>query len=445
MWCNTCGEELSEDIDEAIHDETGDWINEQFGLPNEPVGDENSHIEVLYRDTGVVPRCRKENQFTKVVPEPPEENGDGNGADTEQQPEQNGDDSNGGAPEQKSQNTSRQAQRQQQRRGTRTRDVYDVPENKDPEDILKEVLTNEVFNLERPQVAEVMDWADIYDGKIPPDQLQELLSNMSGVQKQTAQLMRQKYEAKLNKWIQQQNSNDSGPNLGATYATGSPSMQNVQPNNNQQNNGPSKEEIRRRKAAQKAKQEKQEESNSRDRRQKRRQEAIDKAADQFAQNFAQNAAQGAGMFFKDLREIARTLFKKKAEKDPDWFFEKAEKWDMDLFDEIMTESEAKSRGEETMSGEPSADLEVDNALESVKSNPNNNNGMGSTEAQPRPNTQPQQPREPSGDSIENQMDSMVDGGDIDEMMMEDEDSVEESTEDDEEFSGEIDELLNDME
>lgn len=435
IWCESCGQELSEDIHDAVYDEKGDYLEKELGLPNEPVGDESSHVKIVYRDTGPIPRCTETNQFTSFLTDPPgeESQGDGN-SENQNQSQANGGGGNGGGA-QPQQSPSRQQQGP----------VYDFPEDKDPMDILMEVITNDVYDLSKAQAKEVHDWASIYDGQIPPDQLEELLSNMSGVQKQTARLMRQKYEAKLNKWIQQQGEGQGGPSLGATVSAQTSQMPNMNtnpkpnptPNGNDGGDKPSPEEIKRRKQAQKKKQQQQEQKKGRDKRVERRQEVIDKAADEFARNFAQNAAEGAGTFFKDMREIARTLFKKKAEKDPDWFFEKAEKWDMELFDELMTESDQKRMTDEDGSGGPSADLEVDSALESVKSGGNN----------PQPRNE-QTPSKPQPEQAEPEPDDELDGM-INEMEPEGE-SVNVASdggnepEDEDEFDDELDDLLNEF-
>jgi hypothetical protein len=114
-------------------------------------------------------------------------------------------------------------------------------------------------------------------------------------------------------------------------------------------------------------------------RQHRRSRAVDKAVDEFADQFAKNLASDAGSFFSDAREIARTLLKKKAEKDPDWFFEKMDQYDMEIVDEVLEPS--SQRKEELTGGgsEPSVDSELDDALES----------MGGGQQSPSPSKDPE--------------------------------------------------------
>ena len=467
IWCSACGAELSDDIDEALHDEKGDYINENFGLPNDPVGDENSHVQVIYRDTGTATRCRREGKMTSLMDHPPEE--DGGSSESQQQKQPNGgnggDESNG---KEKPSRGGRQQQQRSRRASPEVDEVYDIDEDKDPRDILLMVIENDVFGLSREQMLEVMDWAEIYDGQIPPDQLEKILSNMSGVQKQSANLMRQKYEAKLNKWMQEQNQGDSGPQLGATYASstrGMPTRPNNQPphrpkrqpqrppNKPQGGGGGGMSDEERKEMLERKKSEKESEdggdgSKQKPRREKmrehrleRRQEAIDKAADELAQNLASEA----GVMLKDFRSIARTLFKKKAENDPDWFFEKMEKWDMDLLDELMSESEAKRMDDGSTNNSPTADSEVDGALESIKSNEGNSGGMGSTTAttQPSPDQQPEtQPQSTDGGQ---EMGGVVDEEMMDDVMMDDEGEPEEEEYEDTAGDDEIDQLLSEME
>lgn len=435
-WCSACGEELSEELDEAFHDPEGDWIEANLGIESGPIGDQESHIKVIYRETGPVIQCQEDKQMTKLQAEPPD--GEGEPPPSEEQPESsgggNGNGGNGGGgsePEQQ-----KQPQKPQQKERPQRQQVYDDQPDKDAMGILGDVITNPAYELSQEQIEEVGSWGDIYDGQIPPDQLEELLKNLSGVSSQRAQLMRQKYEAKLNKWVRSQSGGNSGPSLG---------MGAMPPPQAQQNQGrgpPQPSPQPQPQPTPDPEPEPEPEPETKDppsrKRRERREEMVDKAADEFAQKFALNAAEGAGTFVRDIREVARTVMKKKAETDPEWFFEKAESWDMDLFDDVMSMSDAKAEQEQGSAPTPEADAEVDSALDGV---------MGGGEPEPEPPSSPPEPsqkatgpmkgapEEPRGEQEQEPVEETASGPG----------QVREQEPEDGSIENEIDEMLTDME
>jgi hypothetical protein len=108
----------------------------------------------------------------------------------------------------------------------------------------------------------------------------------------------------------------------------------------------------------------------RSKRQSRRQKMMDEAMDQFAHSAADNLAGEIGQGFGQFRDVLISLLRSKAEKDPDWFFEKMDEWDMDLFDEFMSMSEARREELKESAGSDgfSVDMDIDNALSDVQNN-----------------------------------------------------------------------------
>lgn len=411
MYCSACGEQLGPPQDD-LHDPEGKFMPDTVGK----VENEDAHIEVISRENrGEVLRCTNKGEMgAKLLEEPPGENPEG-------QPG-NG----GGSPPQGNGGPANGAQNPRQGGGQ----VYDLDEDKDAMGILEDVITNKAYELDEGQIQEVMSWGEIYNGQIPPNQLQTILGNMKGVSKQQSKLMSRKYEALMNKWIREESQDDGGPALGGLPGMGTPT-QGAQPSSQPH---PARAKPQPSKPQPQPDQEpEQEESveppgpgsrSRRQERQERRQEAIDKAADEFAYQFAQNAAQDAGLMFQQMREIGVTLFKKKAESDPEWFFEKAEKWDMDLFDEIMSESEAKRQQSEP--SEPKADMDVDNALESVMEDDANGDDEGK-----------------SADGLmDEEIESIMEG---EEEGYDEETAPPEPEEQDDSFDDELDEMMSEME
>jgi len=339
-----------------------------------PIKNEDAHLEMVYRETGNQLRCRRANQFCSIEEGTPQGDGQPQSSETQkQQPSGNG------------------QQKQEQRsppKPSQSGEVYDFDPDKDSIDILEDIISNPVHGLDQDQIDEVMSWGDIYDGQIPPGQLQQILENLKGVSKQRAQLIKQKYEAKLNKWMRDQSDNSVGPSLGLPSGHSQPNQAGGPAPSPQQMKQKKRQRKKQRQAQQK-KQKRRRKSKGRDRRKERRQDAIDKAADEFAYKFAQNMAEDAGTIFNDARDILTTVFKQKAKNDPEWFIEKSEKWDMSLLDTMMEKSEGKKQQEEQESA-PEVDMEIDNALDEVMQDEPSNNEPA-TSAQPEPEPKPTQP------------------------------------------------------
>lgn len=348
--CSSCGTKLGHPEDEVEHPEDDD-------------PPEDAHFKVQIRSDGAErAQCKQTGQLASVVV--------GNDkvspltGDVTGKVETGGDVGEGGR-------SGRQGPEEDDGR------VFDFPEEKSQLDILKDVIENPRYELNSDQIAEVVDWAEDYNGQMPPDVLEDLLANMEGIQKQSAKLMRNKYELKINNWIREQSNNDDGPPIGALakHRAGPPSSSGgpkrstptpSPPQNNGNQNGKKRPSPPRTNVSRA------------ERRQERRQEALDKMTDEFALTAAQNMAEDFGSAFTEMREFFFTLIRKKAEKDPDWFFEKAEEWDMDILDEFMSESEAKQReSETTQPSQPMVDQELDNVMSEL-------GGGADTQVQPTP-------------------------------------------------------------
>lgn len=349
---------------------------DEIGHPDDPDGPDDPHFVIQERKDGELrAQCTETGQLAAVVAGSKRINpisgevtgtveGEGEGGVGEPTPESEPDPQ----PEPTGGNDS-------------SSQVYDLPEDRDQEDVLMEVVSNESYGLSSEQIKELHNWSQDYDGQMPPDAVQEVLSLMNGVNKQTAKLVRERYELRLNKWIRQQRQEDTGPSIGAGNQRGvkqrgrdtprpSPTP-TPQPDQNTQEPEPSPDPDPE-----------PEDSSRMEARQRRRSRAVDKAVDEFADQFAKNLASDAGSFFSDARDIARTLLKKKAEKDPDWFFEKMEQYDMELVDTVLEPSDAR-KDELTGGGggsQPSVDSEIDDALGDI--------GGGSPEPSQEPKREP---------------------------------------------------------
>ena len=397
-YCSACGEEVG-NPNEQLHDPDNLLQIVEGGASNP----DSAHIEAKDGPKGPRMFCTNTGQTTKIQQEPP---GDGSGTDPSQGPN----------PEPKREPSSGE--------------VYDLPEETDAMDILESVIATPVFGLDDEQIGEVLSWGDIYDGQVPPDVVQNLLENLKGVSKQKSSLMRQKYEAKLNKWIQERSREQGGPSIGVQTSPpmpqqGGPSGGRIppQPPSNEnpeggQGGGPS-ESGRPTPPPGPEPNSTDPREERRKRRIERRNDAMDVAAQRFAEQATQQMAQDIGGIFGDMREVAYTAFKKKAEKDPDWFFEKMEQWDVDILDAVLEPSEARK---EEMGGSSGgggggfgADMDVDNALEE----------MGGLDDSPEPqqtpeNTNKGEPQQGSGDPMSA---SPEDAFDEPEEDLEDEDSA----------------------
>lgn len=347
-YCSACGYELQRPEDE-LHDPDNDMEiipgGNEAENPHLAVRDGPSDTKRLY--------CTDLGHSTKIENEPPE--GEGQEKDNQQQtlPRGNG-------------------------------EVYNEREEKEPLDILNNVITRPFVGLNDEQVDELRDWAKDYDGQLPPDILENILENMSGVAKQTAALAREKYEVKLNRWVQKQSQADDGPPIGAaSRPTPVPNRSGGRSNRGgpQPTGGGGGQSQSGQKGGEQEGQPQQGPGSGgvgnsfpaggadqlrkarRRRRISRRNDALDRAAEQFADKAAGQMAEEFGGLIGDTRDILYTAFKKKAESDPEWFFEKAEKWDLEILDTFLTPSEAKMEEGEDDGHE--VDMEVDDALDAV--------------------------------------------------------------------------------
>jgi len=396
-YCSACGEELGPPP-EVLHDPDNHFDIVEGGVSNP----DDHHVRAEDGPKGPRMFCSKTGQVTKI------ENGDpggGSGTGEDRPPKQNAVPGGGGG------------------------DVYDLPEESSAMDILEEVIATPVFGLDQEQIQEVISWGDIYDGQVPPDVVENLLKNLKGVSKQKASLMRQKYEAKLNKWVQRQSSDSGGPSIGVSASPpmpqsgGGAKRPQGPPNGGQQSPEPSPkrppqpepegsggrmgfddgEDLREQR---------------RKRRIERRNDALDVAAERFAEQATQQMAQDIGGIFGDIREVAHIAFKKKAKKDPDWFFEKMEKWDMDIVDAVLSPSEAMQEERESESGGGmggfDADLDVDEVMSSMEEDtgetaqqepPEKTNRDGSQEVDDHPMTASPQDLQEEPDSSDDEDDA----------------------------------------
>lgn len=341
-FCKACAFQL-ESPEKDLHDPEN-----HMGIVEGGVENEDAHMIVRDGSRGARFYCQDTGRVTKIVKEPPDmRKGEG------------GEESEGEQPEPKQPDEP----------------VYDLPREKDPIEVLGEVVTSPFLSLSEAQVQEVKDWADDYDGQIPPDILEDILKNMSGVQKQTAQLARQKYEVKLNKWVRQRTQQQDGPPIGITaqphVSSGGGDTSHAPPPGPQQEPdtpqtgeqpppdtshtglppGADAEDLREMR---------------RQRRVIRRNNALDRAAEQMADQMAAEMAGDIGGIIGDARDVFYTAFKQKAQKDPDWFFEKMDEWDIDILDTILEPSETRK---EEMQKKNAVDREIDDALDEVVGSP----------------------------------------------------------------------------
>jgi len=358
-YCKSCGYELSNPAHD-LHDP-----DNLMGVVDGGVESEDAHIDAKDGPNGARLFCNDTGQLTSIVNEPKDKEGEGGDPNQKQ--------------EQKSSTSSPESNKEPSSPPKEKGDVYSMREDKNAQDVLEEVVTAPFLDLSEGQLAEMKDWSDDYDGQIPPDTLEDILGNFKGVQKQTAKLARQKYEVKLNKWVRQQQRDDGSPPIGITQypspsggnggngGSGQPRQRPSRGRGQEQQKGQKRpegaEQSRERQQGQSATSNDLRE-HRRARRIKRRNDALDKAAAEFADQAAAQMAQDLGGIFGDARDIAYTAFKKKAEKDPDWFFEKMDKWDMDMVDVLLEPSEARKEQMDSKSGSPDAS-NVDEALDAV--------------------------------------------------------------------------------
>lgn len=348
-YCKTCGYELgSPETD--LHDPEGlsDMAKDVLDGPNES---EDAHLIVRDGKRGWRYYCDTTGQVTSIEMEPPDK-------ETEE--------GEGGSPNDESNEPKEVGP------------VYEEPEQKTQKEILQEVVTNPSYGLNEGQMEEIKEWSEIYDNKLPPDQLQSVVSNFDGISKQTSVLMKRKYEAKLNKWLREQSKDNTGPPIGLPSpppanpkGSSSKSSNKNRPSPKEQKESHTREMVEDVASNQRVDSSGMG-SDRRSRRVKRRNDAADvamekvaeEAADEVARELAKNMGMGLGLIRKVLHA--------KAEKDPDWFLEKKQEIENSLginVLEIMEPSDA--RKEEIQGGKassPTPDSMIDSALDDMSSN-----------------------------------------------------------------------------
>lgn len=333
-YCKACGKEIGAPEND-LHDPDNLMEIVEGGVSNE-----NAHLKAKDGKHGPRIYCGELGQITKVVDKPPEE-GKGEGEE----------------PKEDSEDRPRRRE---------SGKVYDLPEEKSPGEVLAEVVTSPFLGLNESQIQEVRDWAEDYNGQLPPDMLESVLSNMSGVQKQAAALARQKYEVKLNKWVQEQAEADEGPPIGVTAQP--------QPGRSRSGGGRSGGGEQRRSPQPPPDRRSGSRSgelpsdNLREYRRKRRTKRRNDSLDTFAETTAEKVAQEiSGQLAKDFGRyfgLPAKVLESKIEKDPDWVFEKLEQWDIDI-DSILEPSEQRKQ-EIREQMEIEVNTEVDEAVENVR-------------------------------------------------------------------------------
>lgn len=363
---------------------------EEIAHPDDPDAPDDAHFKVQIREDGEERlQCTQTGQLAKPVG--PADEGypenllpEGGGPP---QPTDNSESDNGGGGQPQQSPTPD--------RSSRPSDgVYDLDEEKDQMDILQEVVSNPSYELNDDQINEIRAWAMDYNGQMPPDALEEIAGLMSGVQKQTAELMRQRYELKLNNWVRQKTSEDKGPGIGISrmpYAAGGqggPQMPRPA------ESGPSQEAMEAVKAQEQSQSEPEPEPESsgemgdidsgmnrreerRKDRRKRRQQAVDDAMNELAVGTAENISEEAGEGLVRARNIMFKVLESKAEKDPEWFFELADRFDVDIMD-LMEPSQARKQEMGSGGGKTQSqvDNEIDDALNGLDDDDGNSGGGG---------------------------------------------------------------------
>jgi len=371
LLCSACGHELSGNKEEEVRSEQKDQD------PDDP------HFEEVTGEKGDRLKCLVAGQFAAPVSpnnkekyiKTAQDNGkahlipEGAGKGGTAKTEQNEDSQEAGTP-QRSRN-----------------EVFEFEEEQEQIGVLQDVIVNPHYELGQGQIKEVLSWAEDYNGQMPPDVLEDILKNMSGISKQKAQLVKQRYELKLNKWIQEQHNEEAGPPIGigrgpmpTTPASngsqsGPPPSPSPPPDTDNTSDGDESDEedrsIRSRISGGGS------DENPRKKRQmnriERRTKAADIAAEEMAKQVAPEVARELSRNFGTYFGLPAKVLEAKAERDPDWFLEKTdeieEKLGISLFD-LLEESQAKQerddqQHEETTSSQPAPDRELDNALDEI--------------------------------------------------------------------------------
>lgn len=367
--CSACGETLS-DPDESV-----------LKPDEDPEDKPNHHFKVVDGEKGQRFQCVETGQMAK--PAAPDEGGGSDPKSKEPQgggtgaPKNQSESGGGGQPKQSPPTSGGSGSPSK----PSSQPVYEDEGEQSAMDVLEGVVTQPTYDLNDAQIAEIKDWAEIYDGQLPPNLLEEILGNLSGVSKQTAQLVGQKYEAKLNRWVREKSKDDGGPPLGAlpNIPGSTPSSgQNLQQRKRQLKKQKARKEMSSGGGGEPPPQEDtdeepdlnlSEESNPserpikkrQDRAFERRNDAIDAAIEQAAPEMAREMTSRMGQGY----DLIFTLLKSKAKKDPDWFFEKMEQFDMDVMDEFMEPSEAMRQESQAGSGQGRPNDQIDSILDDM--------------------------------------------------------------------------------
>lgn len=383
MWCKSCGQEIGHPAEDLHDPENLSGIPADYG--EEGFDNPDSHIKAVNGPGGEGHRfmCRPSGKITKLIEQPP-----GQEPPPEESSPSGGD--QGEEPTEESEEEPSQEPQQQQRQRQQRSEVYDLNEDKSPRDLVQQVVTNEIYGLNDGQIGEMGDWVNIYDGRIPPDRFEEILRDFDGVSKQKSRLMRTKYEVMLDREMRKQ-ADDRGPSIGATASAGSMPRRGGSPSPQQGGKPPQPQPPPSTSDEDDVSSDGDLMEERRRRRVERRNDAFDKAAEEFADKAAKEMASDFGKFFGDAREVLYTAFKKKAEKDPDWFFEKMEKWDIDILDAILEPSETRREelqegGMEEMDLE-TVDAEIDEALAELEDEDEDNEPVGDDTLMPEENAE----------------------------------------------------------
>lgn len=258
----------------------------------------------------------------------------------------------------------------------------DLGEDLEPLDILQDVLSNPIYELSNAQINEVISWAEEFDdGMIPPDSLEDILGLLEGISKQKAQLMRQKYELKIQRWMREQSHGDGGPPIGVMGRRRGGQKNNIRISRGRsgQNDAPSRTSNINRNLSQ-TDQIDDEPERVIDRRRKKAQERVDEFANEFLDSFASNVGDDVGRFYSDIRGVVVTALNEKAKRDPDWVIEKLETLGgFEIINELMDESDAKKREKAAQQSQMSVDAEVERAAASINDNNQQNRQRTNTE------------------------------------------------------------------
>lgn len=359
--CNQCEEELGDPDDEVAH-------------PDDPNPPDDPHFKVQIRDDGEERmQCTVTGRLARPV-----------GPDDEDYPFDTPTQEEGPPDQPQTQEPAPEGQAQPQPPQDNS-PVFDLDEDKSQMDILREVVANPHYGLDQEQIEEVRAWAEDYDGQMPPDVLEDLVRLMDGVSKQTAKLVRRRYELKLNKWVRNQTQEEEGPPIGFGANPYSGAQMGGNPSRSSQSRSrpsPKAQREEKEQEEQDRQQREQQEESRREKRVNRRRDAVDNAVDELAMGTAENLSSEAGQGMVKLRNIGLKVLEAKAEKDPDWFFALADRLDIDPMELLEpSEERKKEMQEERRQSQAAVDTEVQDAI------PGNSSQQQSQKQQRQPQTQ----------------------------------------------------------